>query len=90
MEMRENNIKRINEFVNKNGIGTLKENLKGVKLNITCFEQYGENEYRKLYPRSSYNLEELKYFEKSLRKKIRELKKMDNDYLKRLKPYEFV
>ncbi len=58
-------------------ISTAKENLKVVKEAIAICEKHGEEVYRNIYSRSSYSLEELKYFRKLLNRKIKDLKEKE-------------
>lgn len=70
------NRKYIEKFVtNTRTLETARENLKVVKEAIRIFVIHGEEVYRKIYPRSNYSLEDLKYFKKLLNRKIKDLKK---------------
>lgn len=51
----------------------MKINLDAMKESIKFFEQNGEEAYRKEYPFSTYNLDELKYYKKQCAKALRAL-----------------
>lgn len=72
--------KHIDEFIGKYGdIEGLKENLKAVKQNIKYFEENGEKQYREYYKFSNYTLEELKYYKRKVKKRIKDLKQGNKD-----------
>lgn len=92
--MRENNIKRINEYIENIDMEGIKINLKEVNRHISCFLRLGEEDYREIYHNSIYSLDELKYFEKMLKRRKKELKmreKIEEEkFLKRTRPYDFI
>lgn len=82
--MNKENRKHIDEFVKNLSMDSTKENIKCINEAIKLYEKQGEEEYKKVYSRSSYNLKELKYFRSELRKRKRTLEEEYKTFLKEL------
>lgn len=78
----------IDNFVNSLEMEGVKINIENLNENIKLYEEKGEEKYRKEYPRSNYNLKELKYFRSELRKRKRILEQEKKEFIEKLKKAE--